>query len=75
MPSTREHVVAYAHVAVVEGDPGLAQAREVQLGPAPLEVVERDELPVRMTRGEADGEVGADEAGATGEEDAHGGGS
>ena len=39
-------VARLANVAVDERDARLAQARQVQLRPAPLEVVEREELPV-----------------------------
>ena len=49
------------------------EAREVELRAAAVEVVERDELPVGVALGEGDGEVGADEAGAAGDEDPHGG--
>ena len=53
-----------------ELDPRLLQARQVELRAAPVEVVERDDLPVGMARGERDGEVGADEAGAAGDQQA-----
>ena len=59
---------ALAHVASHERDPRLAQPREVQLGAAAPQVVERDELPVGMTRREPDAEVGADEAGPAGDQ-------
>ena len=48
--------------------PASSQPRQVQLRAAPVEVVERDDLPVGVPRGERDGEVGADEAGAAGED-------
>ena len=50
--------------------PGLAQAREVELRAAALERVERHDLG--PLRGEREAEVGADEAGAAGHEDAAG---
>ena len=50
--------------------PASSQPRQVQLRAAPVEVVERDDLPVGMARGERDGEVGADEAGAAGDQEA-----
>ena len=52
-------------------DPGLLQPRQVELGAAAVEVVEGDELPVGMALGERNREVGADEAGAACDEDAH----
>ena len=55
-----------------ELDPGLAQPRQVQLRAAPHQVVERDDLPVGMALGQRDAEVAADEAGAAGDQDAHG---
>ena len=61
-----------AHVGVHELDARLAQARQVQLGPAPVEVVAGDELPVGVALGQGEGEGRADEAGAAGDEDAHG---
>ena len=67
----RREVGRLAHVAVDELDPGLAQPRQVELGAAPHQVVERDDLPVGMALGERDAEVAADEAGAAGDQDAH----
>ena len=49
-----EDVVEHADIAVHEGDAVLAQAREVQLGAAPAQVVQRDERPVGVARGEPD---------------------
>ena len=60
-----------AHVAVHELDAGLAQPRQVELRAAPVEVVERDDLPVGMALGEREGEVRADEAGSAGDDQAH----
>jgi hypothetical protein len=48
---------------------GRAQARQVQLGPAAAQVVERDHLVVRPRQRE--GQVRADEAGAASDEDPH----
>ena len=65
-----EQVTALAHVAVHERHAGVAQASEVELGAAALERVERHHL--RAALGEREAEVGADEAGAAGHEDAAG---
>ena len=68
----REQVVALAHVAVDELDAGRAQAREVELGAAALERVERDHLGAGCALGEREAEVRADEAGAARDEHACG---
>ena len=66
----REQVLARAHVAVHERHAGRAQPREVELGAAALERVERDDLDARMALGERQAQAGADEAGAARDEDA-----
>ena len=63
-------VVGLAHVALDELDPGLLEPRQVQFRAAAVEVVERDDLPVGVAGGERDGEVGADEAGPAGDQQA-----
>ena len=65
----RGEVVALAHVAVHEAHAGLAQPREVELGAAPLERVERDHLGLGALLGEREAEVRPDEAGAARHED------
>ena len=50
-------------------DPGGLEAGQVELRAGPVQVVERDHLPVGMAVGERDREVGADEAGAPGDQD------
>ena len=67
---TAPQVVGLAHVAVHEAHAGLAQARQVELRAAAVEVVERDDLPVGVAGGEREREVRADEARAAGDEDA-----
>ncbi len=69
-PEKRREIPRLAHVAADELDPGLLQPRQVELRAAPVEVVERDDLPLGVPCGQRDGEVGADEAGATGKEQA-----
>ena len=54
-----------------ELDPRRLQAREVDLRPAPVEVVAGDDVPVGVPRREREGGAGPDEAGAAGDEDAH----
>ena len=54
-----------------ELDAGLAQARQVQLRAAAHQVVERDDLPVGVALGQRYSEIGADEAGAAGDQDFH----
>ena len=61
-------VVELADVAADELDPGLLQARQVELGTAPIEVVERQDLPIGMPGGQGDGEVGADESRPAGDQ-------
>ena len=63
-------VVWLADVALHELDPGLLQAGQVELRAAPVEVVERDDLPLGVARGQRHCEVGADEAGAAGDYEA-----
>ena len=60
-----------ANVAVNEGDAGLAQARDIELRPASVEVVERHELPVGVAAGQLERQVRAHEAGAARDENPH----
>ena len=57
-----------ADVAVDELDARRAQPRQVQLGPAAAQVVERDDL---MARGERQRDACADEAGSACDQDPH----
>ena len=54
-----------------EGDARLAQARDIELRPASVKVVERHEFPVRVAFGELEGQIRAHEAGAAGDENTH----
>ena len=58
-----------ADVAADELDPGLLEARQVQLRAAPVEVVEREDLPIGVPGGEGNGQIRADEAGPAGDQD------
>jgi hypothetical protein len=62
-----EQVGGVAHVAVDETDPRVAQARQVELRPAPLQVVERHQLPLGPLGGKRHREVRADEPRAPGD--------
>jgi hypothetical protein len=64
-------VLAVAHVALDELHAGFPQARQVQLGAAPVQAVEREDLPVGVTGREPHRQVAADEAGAAGDQDPH----
>jgi hypothetical protein len=63
-------VVRLAHVPVDEAHAGLAQAGHVELRASAVQAVERDELPARMPGEQLEGQVGPDEPGAAGDEDA-----
>src|SRR5581483_7940025 len=55
---------------MLEIDPGFTQARQIELRSPPREVVESHHLPVGVQRCQADRQRGADEACATGDQDA-----
>ena len=59
-----------AHVTFDEPHPRLLHPRQVQPRAAPVEVVECDDLPVRVPGGEGDCEVRADESRPAGDQDA-----
>ena len=61
--------LAIANVAIDELHPAASQSSEVQLRPAPVQVVEGDHLVLGIG-GEGDTDAGADEAGAAGDQDA-----
>ena len=67
----RRELLEVPDVALHERDPGSVQARQVELGAAPVEVVVGDELPIGMALGEGDAEVGAHEAGTPCDQDTH----
>jgi hypothetical protein len=66
-----QQVLEMAHVGVHELDPRCLQAREVELGPAAVEVVAGDDIPVRVPRSENEAGTRSDEAGAARDQDAH----
>ena len=65
------HVRPDALVSQGAAETRLAQTRDVQLRPAPVEVVEGDDVPVGMSRREPARGAGADEAGAAGDQNPH----
>src|SRR5580765_3801743 len=69
--SDRLEIGAVAHVSVDEGDPRGGEPRQVELRPAPVEVVERDDLPAGTAPAQLHGQVAADEACAAGNEHTH----
>ena len=61
-----EEIVEHADIAVHERDARVSQSLKVELGPSPAQVVEGRYLPSGMALREADRDVGADEARASG---------
>ena len=59
-------IALLSHISLHELDPGGLQPRQVQLRAATVEVVEGEDLPLRMARRQRNRQVGAHEAGPAG---------